>query len=32
MNEAELPRSIIQKFASEIKDAQGFAKAMYWDI
>ena len=28
MNEAELPTSIIQKFANEIKDAQGFAKAM----
>ena len=28
MNEVELPTSIIQKFANEIKDPQGFAKAM----
>ncbi len=28
INEAELPTSIIQKFANEIKDAQGFAKVM----
>ena len=28
INEAELPTSIIQKLSSEIKDAQGFAKAM----
>jgi len=28
IDEAELPTSIIQKFANEIKDAQGFAKAM----
>ncbi len=28
LNEVELPTSIIQKLANEIKDAQGFAKAM----
>jgi len=28
MNEVELPTSIIQKFANDIKDPQGFAKAM----
>jgi len=28
LNEVELPTSIIQKFANEIKDPQGFAKAM----
>ena len=28
IDEAELPTSIIQKLSSEIKDAQGFAKAM----